>query len=180
MTIRMQLRLTCARTPISAPFAHFLASKRSRETFDGERERSPLNNRAPLRASALKARLREARSRTSEACDSSIPSVPVENALGHVVKKEYLSNHDSTPGSGTHNSFTQPESFVDPTRAAEFLSIRPRKLLELARAKILPGHPIGGGRRHVWRFRLSELAASVTREVDSRPAVPNGQKARKR
>jgi hypothetical protein len=76
------------------------------------------------------------------------------------------------------DKFTQPEPFVDATRAAEFLSIRPRQLLELARAKVLPGYPIGKGRRRVWRFRLSELAASVTVGVNSWPAVPGSQKAR--
>ena len=72
---------------------------------------------------------------------------------------------------------TQLERFVDACTAAEFLSIRPRQLLELARANILPGHPIGRGKRRAWRFRLSELAASVTREVDSVSAVPGSQKA---
>jgi len=72
----------------------------------------------------------------------------------------------------------QLESFVDPYTAAEFLSIRPRQLLELARANILPGHPIGAGKRRVWRFRLSELAASVSGEIDYRSAVPDGHKAR--
>ena len=72
----------------------------------------------------------------------------------------------------------QLEPFVSPTEAAQFLSIRPRQLLELARANILPGHPIGGGKRRVWRFRLSELAASVSGGVDYRSAVPDGHKAR--
>jgi hypothetical protein len=78
------------------------------------------------------------------------------------------------------DTFTQPEPFVDATRAAEFLSIRPRQLLELARANTVPGYPIGAGKRRVWRFRLSELAESITRKVDSRSAVPNSPKARKR
>jgi hypothetical protein len=74
----------------------------------------------------------------------------------------------------------QPEPFVDPTRGAAFLSIRPRQLLELARANVVPGYPIGRGKRRVWRFRLSELAASVTRKVDSRTAAPDSQKARRK
>ena len=73
---------------------------------------------------------------------------------------------------------TNIEGFVDPITAAQFLSIRPRRLLELARAQALPGHPIGQGKRRVWRFRLSELAASVSSGVHSSPAVPGGQKAR--
>jgi len=83
-------------------------------------------------------------------------------------------------GKGSGVILELPERFVDPARAAEFLSIRPRQLLELARRNVLPGHPIGQGQRRVWRFRLSELAASVAGGVNSRPAVPGGQKARKR
>lgn len=139
-----------------------------------------MDNLQHRRASTLAARLREARSRTSDVRDSSIPSVSIESALGHVVKKVYESNHDSTPGSAMHNSFSQPEPFVDPERAAEFLSMRRRQVLELARAKVLLGHPIGTGKRRVWRFRLSELADSVSRKVDSRSAVPNSPKARRK
>jgi len=74
----------------------------------------------------------------------------------------------------------QLERFVDAAAAANFLSLRSRRVLELARAGQLPGHPIGRGKRRTWRFRLSELAASVTHTVDSPPAVPGSQKARKR
>jgi hypothetical protein len=66
---------------------------------------------------------------------------------------------------------------VDATIAAEFVSLKPRRLLELARVGIFPGHPIGQGPRKVWRFRLSELAAAVSSQVNSGPAVPGGQKA---
>ncbi len=59
------------------------------------------------------------------------------------------------------------ERFVDAVRAAEFLSLRPRHVLELARAGKLPGHPIGSGARRVWRFRLSELAAAVAQTEKS-------------
>jgi hypothetical protein len=57
------------------------------------------------------------------------------------------------------------ESFVDADEAARFLSLTRRRILELARAHRLPGHPIGDGARRVWRFRLSELASAVTRNV---------------
>jgi hypothetical protein len=78
------------------------------------------------------------------------------------------------------DALLQPEPFVDSARAAEFLSIRPRHLLELARAEVLPGYPIGRGKRRVWRFRLSELAASIAGGVNSRPAVPGGRKAQRK
>jgi Helix-turn-helix domain len=54
------------------------------------------------------------------------------------------------------------ESFVGADEAARFLSLTRRRVLDLARARKLPGHPIGDGSRRVWRFRLSELAAAVT------------------
>jgi hypothetical protein len=53
------------------------------------------------------------------------------------------------------------EGFVDADEAGKFLSLTRRRILELARAGKLPGHPIGDGARRVWRFRLSELADAV-------------------
>jgi hypothetical protein len=61
------------------------------------------------------------------------------------------------------------EPFVDAIQGAEFLGIRPRRLLELVRAGHLPGHPIGEGRRKTWRFRLSELAEAMAQE---KPMLP--------
>lgn len=57
------------------------------------------------------------------------------------------------------------EPFVDATRASEFLSLRHRHLLELARKGAIPSHPLGNGRRRVWRFRLSELAHSMSNKM---------------
>jgi hypothetical protein len=54
-----------------------------------------------------------------------------------------------------------PEHFVDADEAATFLSLTRRRVLDLARARQLSGHPIGDGSRRVWRFRLSELAAAI-------------------
>ena len=53
------------------------------------------------------------------------------------------------------------EGFVDADKAGKFLSLNRRRILELARAGKLPGHPIGDGAKRVWRFRLSEIAAAV-------------------
>jgi len=53
------------------------------------------------------------------------------------------------------------EPFVDAQKAADFLNLRPRRLLELARAGSIPAYPIGDGHRRVWRFRLSEIALAL-------------------
>ena len=50
------------------------------------------------------------------------------------------------------------EALVDADTAAEFLQVSPRRIVELARRGALPGYPLGTGLRHLWRFRLSELA----------------------
>jgi hypothetical protein len=53
------------------------------------------------------------------------------------------------------------EHFVDADRAAEFLLITRRRVLEMARADEIPAHAMGEGKRKMWRFRLSELAEAI-------------------
>ena len=60
---------------------------------------------------------------------------------------------------------TEIERFVDADRASEFVSLPRRRLLELTRLRELPGHPIGRGKRHIWLYRLSELADAMAKKV---------------
>lgn len=70
------------------------------------------------------------------------------------------------------------EPFVDATKAAEFVNLRPRRLLQLARAGCIPAYPIGNGERRVWRFRLSEIASALaSRTVKSSHAAVRTRKA---
>ena len=70
------------------------------------------------------------------------------------------------------------EQFVDAKKAAEFLNLRPRRILELARDGSIPAYPIGNGQRRVWRFVLSELASVVrSRAVDWSSAAVRTRKA---
>jgi hypothetical protein len=64
-----------------------------------------------------------------------------------------------------------PEKYVDAAVAAEFLSVKPRRVLDMVRAGLVPGHPLGNGTRRVWRFRLSELESSLCQGGTS-PAFP--------
>jgi hypothetical protein len=69
----------------------------------------------------------------------------------------------------TANGITH-EQFVDGQRAADFLGLPRKTLLNLARRGTVPAYPIGDGARHIWRFRLSELSSwvqSKTVESDS-------------
>lgn len=55
-----------------------------------------------------------------------------------------------------------PEPFVSAEKAAEFLSIKRRHLLALARKGIRGAYPLGtGSKRRIWVFRLSELAEAI-------------------
>jgi excisionase family DNA binding protein len=56
------------------------------------------------------------------------------------------------------------EPFVDANRAAEFLSVTRRRVLEMARARQIPAYPVGDGSRRMWRFRLSELAEALVKK----------------
>ena len=53
------------------------------------------------------------------------------------------------------------EPFVDAVVVGDFLQLRKRRVLELARQGVIPAYPLGNGSRRVWRFRLSEVAAAL-------------------
>jgi hypothetical protein len=62
------------------------------------------------------------------------------------------------------------EPFVSAEEAAQFLCVKRRYLLELSRRGIAGAYALGtGGKRKIWVFRLSELAASVVRSETSIP-----------
>jgi hypothetical protein len=66
-----------------------------------------------------------------------------------------------------------PEPFVSADEAAQFLGVKRRYLLELSRRGIAGAYALGtGGKRKIWVFRLSELAASVVRNETSIPKPP--------
>lgn len=76
-----------------------------------------------------------------------------------------FTSQPGSSGSDTLNtSHEQPERFVDADTAASFCSITRRQLLMMARTSAIPAYPASlGSRRKVWRFRLSELAAAITK-----------------
>jgi excisionase family DNA binding protein len=49
------------------------------------------------------------------------------------------------------------EYYVDAEEAGKFLGIHRRTVLQMARDAVIPAHPLGDGRRKLWRFLLSEL-----------------------
>ena len=66
-----------------------------------------------------------------------------------------------------------PEPFVSADQAAQFLGVKRRYVLELARRGIDGAYALGSGRkRKIWVFRLSELAASVVRNETPIPKLP--------
>jgi Helix-turn-helix domain len=66
------------------------------------------------------------------------------------------------------------EAFTDADRAAEFLCVTRRRVLEMARHKEIPAHPIGRGKRKTWRFRLSELADAIASKEQETAARKRG------
>jgi hypothetical protein len=62
------------------------------------------------------------------------------------------------------------EPFVSADTAAQFLSIKRRFLLALARKGMIGAYALGAGARKIWVFRLSELAAAVAQNADPQNA----------
>jgi len=69
-------------------------------------------------------------------------------------------------------TITPPEPFVSDVEAAQFLAIKRRQLLVLARKGIAGAYPLGTGtKRRTWVFRLSELAAAIAAKKQPTPAT---------
>jgi excisionase family DNA binding protein len=68
-----------------------------------------------------------------------------------------------------------PEHYVDAEQAAGFLDIHRRTVLQMARDGAIPAHPLGEGKRKLWRFLLSELDGWMRSRINSvrRPCSPN-------
>ena len=114
--------------------------------------------------------------RASES-DESITSMPLDEATGG----ETGDSAGAFSAPATVITAREPrqvpvtlEPFVSSDEAAQFLCVKRRYVLELARRGIAGAYPLGtGGKRKIWVFRLSELAASIVRNETS---IPKPQK----
>jgi hypothetical protein len=113
-------------------------------------------------------------SRTSET-DKSFITMQLEAATGgeRGDSAEVFSAPATVNAKQSRQVPVMPEPFVSADEAAQFLCVRRRYLLELARRGIAGAYALGTGReRRIWVFRLSELADSVVRNETSIPKPP--------
>jgi hypothetical protein len=109
--------------------------------------------------------------------DNSIITMPLEAATGG--ERENSAETFSAPATvisvkESRRMPVAPEPFVSADEAAQFLCVKRRYLLELARRGMTGAYALGtGGKRKIWVFRLSELADSVVRNETSIPKPPN-------
>ena len=61
------------------------------------------------------------------------------------------------PGPATPALTTHFEPYVSVEKAAEYLDIAPKTLLQKARKGEVPAYPWGNGMRKIWRFKISQL-----------------------
>jgi hypothetical protein len=114
-------------------------------------------------------------SRASEP-DDPIITMPLEAATGE--KRGDSAEAPSAPTTvitvnESRRALVTPEPFVSADEAAQFLCVKRRYLLELARKGITGAYALGtGSKRKIWVFRLSELATSVVRNETSIPKPP--------
>jgi excisionase family DNA binding protein len=65
-----------------------------------------------------------------------------------------------------------PEPFVTADEVAEHLKITRRQVLEMARKKFIPAHPICfGTRRKIWRFKIGDVDKAISSGA-LKPASP--------
>ena len=115
--------------------------------------------------------------RASES-DISIINMPLELATGE--ERGGSAETTSAPtavitAKESRQVLLTPEPFVSADEPAQFLCVKRRYLLELARRGIAGACALGtGGKRKIWVFRLSELAVSVVGNETSipKPAIP--------
>jgi hypothetical protein len=72
------------------------------------------------------------------------------------------------------------EPYVDPDVAAEFLSVPRATLLDRARRGEVPAHPWSDDIRRMWRFRLSELAEYMDRQMAKAKREPVEHRRRRK
>ena len=103
-------------------------------------------------------------SRESER-DKSITTMPLEAATGEETGDSAGAFSDPATvvtAAVSRQVPVMPEPFVSADEAAEFLCVKRRYILELARRGITGAYALGtGSKRKIWVFRLSELAASA-------------------
>ncbi len=106
-------------------------------------------------------------------------SVPFQQHQPGVVNEQTLKHlADSTATSSNPVAdFRGYEPFVDEDVIALFLSVTPRRVLEMVRDGEIPAHPIGRRSRNTWRFRVSEVSAAISAKENTtggtlRAAVP--------
>jgi hypothetical protein len=86
--------------------------------------------------------------------------------MSNVVEIDSAARPTHVSGNAVRNPQWGPyEPFVDEHVVAGFLGIEPRRVLEMARKRLVPAHPIGGQRK-TWRFRISEIDAHFSIRSD--------------
>jgi excisionase family DNA binding protein len=79
----------------------------------------------------------------------------------------------SQPAPATPALTTHFEPYVSVEKAAGYLDIAPKTLLEKARKGEVPAYPWGNGMRKTWRFKISQLDEWMKRKLhsDRRPPL---------
>ena len=70
------------------------------------------------------------------------------------------------------------EPYVSVEKAAEYLDIAPKTLLEKARKGEVPAYPWGDGIRKIWRFKISQLDEWMKRKLHSDRRPPLSERKR--
>lgn len=102
--------------------------------------------------------------------DYSVPFQPRQSGVVNEQTLEHLTEATSIPSTPVAD-FRGYEPFVDEDVIALFLSVTPRRVLEMVRDGEIPAHPIGRRSRNTWRFRVSEVSAAISAKENTTGAT---------
>ena len=88
--------------------------------------------------------------------------------MDHVLKAQLST---STPGEANLGPF-RSSRLMNPEEAAEYLRLEKRLVTDWARKGYIPAHPLGEGRRKIWRFLEHELVDWLNTQTNGTDAYP--------
>ena len=83
----------------------------------------------------------------------------------------------AAPVPNANTGYENFEPYVSVEKAARYLDIKPKTLLEKARKGEIPAYPWGDGTRRTWRFKISQIDEWMKSRLHSvrRPPLPEGR-----
>src|SRR5206468_3133372 len=87
--------------------------------------------------------------------------------------REDRDNSSDRRGVTPESEMIMAEPYVAPEDVARYIKITRRQVLQAARQGLIPAHPVSfGGRRSIWRFKMSEVDIAIAQRTPNSNRMP--------